>query len=161
MRSRGGGSVDAGVNWYLVWRLVHFAGIVVFVAGHGVSTAVTLRLPRERDRARLEALLSLSRSSIAWSNGGLAVLVLGGAANWIRMDYPRQGWLWAAVGLLVLLAVAGVALAAPHFRRIRAALGGSDEELERVLASPLPWIVFWVETAGLAAILWLMVFKPF
>jgi hypothetical protein len=149
------------VNWYLVWRLVHFAGIVVFVAGHGVSTAVTLRLPRERDRARLEALLALSRSSIAWSNGGLAVLVLGGVANWVRGGYARQGWLWTAVALLVVLAVAGVALAAPHFRRIRASLSGDDAALEAVLASPLPWVVFWIETAGTAAILWLMVFKPF
>ncbi|HEX6330852.1 MAG TPA: hypothetical protein VF129_06135 [Actinomycetota bacterium] len=150
------------MDWYLFWRLVHFAGIVVFVAGHGVSAAVTVRLRNGRDPARLEALLGLSRSTIVWSNLGLAVLVLGGVANWIRVDYSPQGWLWAAVMLLAVLAIAGVGLAAPYFRRVRAAVGAGDEDrLASALASPLPWALFWLETAGVAVILWLMVYKPF
>ncbi|MGZ8607489.1 MAG: hypothetical protein ACXWXQ_10635 [Actinomycetota bacterium] len=150
------------MNWYLFWRLVHFVGIVVFVAGHGVSAAVTVRLPRERDPVRLETLLGLSRSTIGWSNAGLAVLVLGGVANWVRIDYSPQGWLWTAVAVLAVLALAGVALAAPYFRGVRSALAGGDPaRLDAALASPLPWLLFWVETAGTAVILWLMVFKPF
>lgn len=150
------------MNWYLFWRLVHFAGIVVFVAGHGVSAAVTVRLPKERDPARLEALLALSRSTIVWSNVGLAVLVLGGVANWIRMEYSPQGWLWSAVILLGVLAIAGAGLAAPYFRRVRAAVAAGDaERLAGTLASPVPRLVFWIETAGTAVILWLMVYKPF
>jgi hypothetical protein len=150
------------VSWYQFWRLVHFSGIVVFVAGHGVSAAVTLALPKERDPVRLETLLALSRRTIVWSNAGLVVLVVGGAANWIRLDYPRQGWLWAAVGLLSVLAAAGVGLAAPYFRRVRAALAaGEADRLDALLASPLPWRIFWLETAGTAVILWLMVYKPF
>jgi hypothetical protein len=150
------------VSWYQLWRLVHFAGIVVFVAGHGVSVAVTLRLRSEREPARLEALLALSRSTIVWSNLGLAVLVVGGVANWVRVDYSPQGWLFAAVGILAVLAVAGVAVAAPHFRRIRTAIGRGDPAgLEAALASPLPWVVFWIETLGVGVILWLMVDKPF
>jgi hypothetical protein len=150
------------VSWYEFWRLVHFVGIVVFVAGHGVSVAVTLRLRREREPSRLEALLALSRSTIVWSNLGLVVLVGGGVANWLRVDYSPQGWLWAAVGLLAILAAAGVALAAPHFRRVRAAIGRGDATaLDAALASPLPWVVFWVETLGVGVILWLMVAKPF
>ncbi|HZD17529.1 MAG TPA: hypothetical protein VE669_05260 [Actinomycetota bacterium] len=149
------------MNWYLIWRLVHLAGVLVFVAGHGVSVAVTVRLPRERDRSRLEALLSLSRSSIPWSNAGLLVLLVGGIANWIRVDYAPQGWLWAASGILAVLAVVGVTVAAPHFRRIRSRLGAADGSLEEVLRSRLPWTIFWVETIGTAAIVWLMVYKPF
>jgi magnesium-transporting ATPase (P-type) len=150
------------VNWYLFWRLVHFAGIVLFVGGHGVSAAVTLRLPRERHRDRLESLLSLSRATIVWSNVGLAVLLVGGVANWIRVDYPRQGWLWTAVAVLAVLALAGVWLAAPYFRRVRAAAASEDDaRLDAVLSSAVPWTVFWVETAGTAVILWLMVYKPF
>ena len=149
------------MNWYLLWRLVHFAGIVVFVAGHGVSVAVTLSLPRERDRARLETLLSLSRGSIVWSNLGLLVLLVGGIANWLRGDYPRQGWLWASLAILAVLSVGGVALAAPHFRRIRSAIAaGDDDRVEAALATRLPWALFWLETVGIAAILWLMVYKP-
>jgi hypothetical protein len=86
------------VNWYLFWNFVHFAGIVVFVGGHGVSASVTLRLPRERDPARLEPLLGLSRSTIVWSNVGLLLLVIGGVANWVSQDYSPLGWLWASWG---------------------------------------------------------------
>jgi hypothetical protein len=150
------------VNWYLFWRLVHFAGIVVFVAGHGVSAAVTVRLSREREPARLEPVLALSRGTIVWSNAGLLVLLIGGVANWIRVDYSPQGWLWTAAAVLVVLAGAGVGLAAPHFRRIRAALAAGDgDRLATALASPVPWVIFWIETGGTAFILWLMVYKPF
>ncbi len=153
---------SAAVSWYRFWLLVHLGGVVVFVAGHGVSAAVTLRLPKERDPARLETLLSLSRGTIVWSNLGLLVLVVGGVANWVRGRYAAQGWLWASVAILFVLAVVGIALAAPYFRRIRAALTASDEKrLRDALAAPLPRVIFWVETAGLAAILWLMVYKPF
>ena len=150
------------MNWYLFWRYVHFAGVVVFVAGHGVSAAVTVRLPKERDPQRLEPLLALSRSSIVWSNVGLVALVIGGVANWVSVDYPRQGWLWAAVGLLVVLAGLGFGLAAPYFRRIRGAIAASDPgALKVALHVSVPWTIFWVETAGVAIILWLMVYKPF
>jgi hypothetical protein len=150
------------VNWYLFWRLVHFAGIVVFVAGHGVSAAVTARLPKERDPSRLETLLGLSRSTIVWSNLGLVVLVAGGVANWIRVGYSPQGWLWTSAALLAVLAIVGLGLAAPFFRRVRVAVAAGDaDRLAATLSSSLPWVVFWVETAGVAVILWLMVYKPF
>ena len=134
----------------------------MFVAGHGVSASVTLRLPKERDPARLEPLLSLSRSTIVWSNVGLLVLVIGGVANWVTQDYSPQGWLWASVGLLVVLAGLGFGLAAPYFRRVRAAIAAPDRAaLEAALDSSVPRTIFWVETAGVAMILWLMVYKPF
>jgi hypothetical protein len=150
------------VSWYPFWKLVHFGGILVFVAAHGVSASVTVRLPKERDPQRLEPLLALSRSTIVWSNLGLVVLVVGGVANWVSVDYPRTGWLWAAVGLLAVLAGLGVGLAAPYFRRIRGAIAASDgAALDAALGSHVPRRIFWVETGGLAMILWLMVYKPF
>jgi hypothetical protein len=150
------------VNWYLFWNFVHFAGIVVFVGGHGVSASVTLRLPRERDPARLEPLLALSRSTIVWSNVGLLVLVIGGVANWVSQEYSPQGWLWASVGLVLVLAGVGFAIAAPYFRRIRAAIAANDAaRLEATLDANIPWAIFGVETIGVAIILWLMVYKPF
>ena len=150
------------MNWYLFWNFVHFAGIVMFVGGHGVSASVTMRLPNERDAARLEPLLSLSRSTIVWSNVGLVVLVIGGVANWVTQDYSPQGWLWASVGLLVVLAGLGFGLAAPYFRRVRAAIAAPDQAaLEAALDSSVPRTIFWVETVGVAMILWLMVYKPF
>ncbi len=150
------------MNWYLFWRLVHFSGIVVFVAGHGVSASVTRSLPRERDPVRLETLLRLSRSTIVWSNAGLVVLVVGGVGNWIHVGYSPNGWLWTAVAVLTLLAALGLGVASPYFRRIRAALSAGDESgLHTALASPLPWMLFWVETAGVGVILWLMVYKPY
>jgi uncharacterized membrane protein len=151
------------MSWYLWWRLLHFVGIVGFAAGHGVAAAVTLRLGRERDAARLSALLDLSRSTRLVSDVSLSVIVVSGIANWVIVDYPSgTGWLWASVALLAVLAVGGIALAAPHFRRFRAALAaGDDAALERLRASRVPSTVFALETAGTLAIVWLMVSKPF
>ncbi|HET7237067.1 MAG TPA: DUF2269 family protein [Actinomycetota bacterium] len=148
---------------YLVWRLLHFVGILGFAAGHGVSAAVTLRLGREREPARLQALLDLSRSTRAISDGSLLLIVVSGVANWFLVDYPSgTGWLWASVAVLVVLAIGGVALAVPHFRRIRRALAEGDAAvLDTLLASSLPWVVFALETGGTLVIVWLMVYKPF
>jgi hypothetical protein len=150
------------VSWYELWLFVHLVGVVVFVGGHGTSVAVTLTLPRERDPERLDALLSLSRRAIVWSNVGLLTLLVGGVANWVRGGYSPQGWLWASTGILVVLALVGGAVAAPYFRRIRTSIANGDEQrLRAALEAPLPWVLFWVETLGLLVIVWFMVAKPF
>jgi uncharacterized membrane protein len=151
------------VSWYLLWRLLHFVGILGFAAGHGVSAAVTLRLGREREPARLQALLDLSRSTRVLSDASLLLIVVSGVANWLIVDYPSgTGWLWASVAVLAMLAVGGIGLAVPHFRRIRRALATGDlAALDPLLSSRLPWVVFALETGGTLAIVWLMVYKPF
>ena len=147
---------------YDLLLFLHVLGVLGFAAGHGVSAAVSLRLGRERDHARLGALLDLSRSTLLLSNLSLLLIVITGIWLWARFDYAPQGWLWVSLAILVLLAAAGFGLAAPYFRRIRSALANGDEErLRTALDAPLPWVILVIETAGLVAIVWLMISKPF
>ncbi len=61
-------------NW---WVFLHIAGVFGFLMAHGVSAYVTLRLPRERDPARVSQLLELSASSVGFMWNSIGVLLLG------------------------------------------------------------------------------------
>ncbi|HWP61946.1 MAG TPA: DUF2269 family protein [Candidatus Binatia bacterium] len=171
----------------LPWlRFAHVLGAFVFAAGHGVSIVVAFQLRRERDPARLRAMLDLSGVSLNLALLSLlVVLVTGIAAGLVGGSFGR-GWIW--LSLVVLLLVGGLMtpLGANHFRRIREAVGdgtaavespGEAEpgawpvaadpadpppvELEALLAGRRPELLALVGGGGFAVILWLMMFKPF
>jgi hypothetical protein len=50
------------------WLYVHLAGVFGFLAAHGVSAGVGLKLRRERDPVRARALLDLSASALNLAN---------------------------------------------------------------------------------------------
>jgi Predicted integral membrane protein (DUF2269) len=147
---------------YDFWVFVHMAGVLGFLAGHGVSAAVGLRLRSERDRSRIRALLDLSAGARAFTYGSLLVLLAGGVVAGFRGHWWGQGWIWAAVGLLVALTVATIPIAVPYYRRVRASVdGATDRELDELLSAPHAVILAVLGTVVILAILWLMVFKPF
>jgi plastocyanin len=100
--------------------------------------------------------------------GGLGVLLVGGIVAGFLGHWWGQAWIWASIGILVLVAVAMWALATPYYRRVgtvaRAMAGGSEavteEQLAQILRSPRLWPVAWIGFGGLLAILYLMLFKP-
>ncbi|MFB3738784.1 MAG: DUF2269 family protein [Candidatus Velamenicoccus archaeovorus] len=151
--------------WWRFWTYWHIAGAFGFLAAHGATAAVALRLRRERDTGRIRALLDLSRSTRSWMYVSLFVLIVAGVANGFVMHYWGDGWIWAAIGLLLFLLVIAFPLAVPYYVRIRRVVDGRLEMdatgLEELLLAPRPIVIAVVETAGILAILWLMVFKPF
>jgi len=144
---------------------VHVAGAFGFLASHGVAVAVAIRLRRERDPARCRAILDLSKSTRPWMYVSLLVLIAAGVVRGFQLHAWSQGWIWAALGLLMAMLLAAFPLAVPYYIRVRRAVAEdadtSPDELAALLGSPRPLVILWVETAGLLAILWLMVFKPF
>lgn len=149
---------------YRFWLFVHLAGLLVFVGGHGTSAAVGLRLRRERDRARMAALLDASAAARVSTYAGMALLAAGGLADAFLGHWWSAAWVWASIGVFVAMAGLLVALAIPHYRRVRLAVeaaADNDEEIERLAASPVPLLILGVGLLGLAIILWLMIFKPF
>jgi uncharacterized membrane protein len=154
---------------YQWWRFLHIAGAFFFLIAHGVSIATTFRVRKERNRERIAALLELSARTVTWMYVGLLVLIAAGVVLGFIIHAWGRGWIWTAIAILVALIVAMGALARPYYERLRNAVTArrgegyliSDEELEEALMSGRPWLIAAIGSIGLAAILWLMVFRPF
>ena len=154
--------------------LLHVIGAFVFALSHGVSVAVGLRLRGGRSREQAAGMLELSGMAIGGMYVGLLLLLVGGIWAGFAGEHWGRLWIWAAIGILVVIIGAMYAVATPFYGRMRAATGVltdpkqvekfgemAPDELERMGASSRPiWLAI-VGGVGLLAILWLMVVKPF
>jgi plastocyanin len=153
---------------YRFWVFLHILGVFGFLISHGVSMGVTFQLRKERDPRRIVGLLELSATSVRGFYAAMIVLLLGGVVAGFLGHWWSRAWIWAAIGLLILVSVAMWALASPYYRRVglvaRAIADGSTavsgEQLEGILRSRRPLTVAAIGFAGLLAILYLMMFKP-
>lgn len=153
---------------YQWWVFVHLAGVFGLLVSHGVSMAVTFRLRAERDPARALTLLEISSATITAFYVSLAVLLLGGSVAAFDGGFWGYGWIWASLATLAAVIVAMYALARPYYHRIRfvatALAEGSNavtpEQFEKLLKAPQTLSIAGIGFAGLALILYLMLFKP-
>jgi hypothetical protein len=151
---------------------VHIIGVLAFAFGHGTSSVVAFRIRAEREPIRISALLELSQISSAVMYVGLLVLLVGGIAAGVVGQWFGQWWLWAAIVILVLTMGAMYAIASPYYLNVRHALGQRGprdmvapqprpaSEVVALLDSRRPEALAAIGVVGLAAIAWLMVFKP-
>jgi hypothetical protein len=185
-RSEGGEPMLAWLATNYPWLVfAHVASVFAFLLAHGVSTGVLFKLRAERKVERIRALLDLSKRSIVWTYAFLVLIGLTGFAAAYIGDWWRQGWVWASAGLLILISLAMGWIGDPYYDRLRVAVGlaepkgskgkkdaptrqGSapdpsegEEQLDQLLRSPRPLLLALVGIVGLAAILWLMLLKPF
>jgi hypothetical protein len=156
--------------------LLHIVGAFLFVIAHGASIWTVNVLRREASPVRIGALADLSSMSLSAAYVGLLLLLVGGIWAGIYRSWFSSGWIWAALGVFIVITVAMYLIATPYFRRLRTALGqrgmgtpkdapdpvpASDAEIVAIAASapavPLDVVGF----LGLLVILWLMVVKPF
>ncbi len=163
-RTRNGAAV---YNW---WVFIHVVGVIGFVLAHGVSTAMALRVPRERDPERLRALLELSGSTAVVLYASTFVLLLGGfGAGFDGHWFSQQAWISVALGVFVAEMVFMWAYTRPYYRRLRRAMaieqaGGTavgPREIEQLVESRVPTLSFWVGAVGLLFIVYLMIIQPF
>lgn len=167
------------LDWHPWIVYAHVLGAFAFATGHGVSVTMAFRLRSERDPARIAAILDLSLWSLSPASLmsiGFVVLLLSGIAAGFTGGYWGRFWIWVALVLLVLIAGLMTPLGTGYYNKVRAAIGQkpprdkSDtpvpaplppEELEPLLMSPRPWVLVVLGGIGFAAILLLMLFKPF
>ena len=150
------------------WVFLHIVGVFGFLMAHGVSAYVTLRLPRERDPARISHLLELSASSVGFMWNSIGLLLLGGILAGFTGHFWGQAWIWAAIVVLVAVMAAMYAMGttwAARLRTISGAMAGgteavSEEQFQEILGSRRPYTIAAIGFAGLLVILWLMIFKP-
>jgi len=164
------------MTWYPWILLVHIVGAFLFVASHGVSIWMTVQIRRERERARIAALLDLSSASMTGLYIGLLLVLVGGIWAGLLGDWFRFGWIWLALGILIAVTVVMYVVATPFFKELRIALGQrtmglakdapdpvplSDSEIAEIAARTPVDVLAFVGFVGLLIILWLMVVKPF
>jgi len=152
---------------------LHIAGAFLFVMAHGVSAIVAFRLRAERDPGRMTALLDLSATSLGAMYVGLLTLLIAGIIAAINRNWFSFGWPWAAIIVLVVVAVAMYLLGSRYYAAIREALGlptmnnkqpgppRPTDEVVQMLATNRPEQIAVVGFGGLLIILWLMILKPF
>lgn len=151
------------------WTFVHIVGVAGFLFAHGASGFVAFRLRTERDRARVETLMQLSGASIPLMYISLLVLIVGGVGAGILLKSFAQGWIWTAIGLLVAVSLVMWVVNTPYYSRVKDAVklrpSGvprvSDEELDELLNARAPMVSAGFGFLALAAIIYLMVMKPF
>jgi hypothetical protein len=158
-----------GFPAYTWWKFLHVAGVIAFVMFHGVSMMVALRVRKERDRGKIAAITQLSGSSLMGMYVSLLWLTVFGVIAGIQGTWWNDGWFWISIILLVVAVVEMSAVARPYYERVKEAIEvrpsgvprRSDEELEEILRSPVGAWNTAFGIAVLAAIAWLMIFKPF
>jgi hypothetical protein len=154
--------------------LLHIVGAFIFVMAHGASVVVALRLRGVRDRGQQAALLEVSGISIGAMYIGLALLLIGGIWAGFVGDHWGRVWIWAALGVLVVVIAVMYSVATPFYGRMRAAAGieggatpdrfkppATEADLAALATSQRPFWLAAVGGVGLLVILWLMVVKPF
>jgi uncharacterized membrane protein/plastocyanin len=150
------------------WVLLHIAGAFGFLMAHGVSAYAVLRLRQERDPGRVTHLLEMSSGSIGVMWNAIGLLLLGGILAGFTGHFWGQGWIWAAIVLLLAVTVAMYVVATPWMKRLRTVAAAmaegsravNQEQFEGILRSRRPYSVTAIGVAGLIAILYLMIFKP-
>jgi hypothetical protein len=168
------------VNVYPWVVVIHVVGVMLFFIAHGAAVFVAFRLRRERDPARVRALLDLSKGSVGvLPSIALAVGFLAGVAAGFMGGWWGQLWIWISLALLLAVALLMTPMAAMRLNRVRVATGqpvnlmsgaaikgaadteGDAEELDRLLDRWNPWPVATVGFGGFVTILALMLLKPF
>jgi hypothetical protein len=153
--------------------LVHIVAAFAFVMAHGVSVYAIYRVRRERDRARLGALVDLSGSTLGFAGISLLVILVAGILAGVNQGFFAKAWIWSSIVLLVVIGGAMTPLAAIPMNKVRRALGiairgdkeppapASDAELEALLASLRPELPAAIGGVGLIVMVGLMSLKPF
>jgi hypothetical protein len=164
------------MEWYPWVVFVHVAAAFLFVMGHGASMWVSDQVRRERDPARIRALLELSSRSLGLVYVSLVALLIAGIVAGIMGNWFGKGWIWAALGVLVAIIILMYALASRYYGTIREAVGlrayqtpkdapdptpVSAAELAALVDTRMPDVIGLVGIIGLLVLLYLMMFKPF
>lgn len=154
---------------------LHVVGAFLFVAAHGSSMIAAFRLRTARDRERIAELLELSGSGIGLMYIGLLLLLAAGILAGFMGGHWGRLWIWAALGVLVVVTFVMYFVATPFYGRMRAAAGigkfaeqadrykppATPDQLAELATSTRPFWLAAVGGIGLVVIVWLMLFKPF
>lgn len=155
---------------------LHILGAFGFFMAHGASAVMAVRLQKERDLKRIQAILDLSNAALPVMYFSLMLLLLAGIAAGIMGKWFSHGWIWTAIVIMFILFGWMQYYAMNFFTPIRKAVGMpyrqgreekaaesplSEAEIDKLIKAANPIPVLTVSFGLIAIILWLMMFKPF
>jgi hypothetical protein len=154
-------------------RYIHVAAAFGLAFAHGVSAYAAFAIRGTRDRGKLVGLLELSGTALGLFYLSLLTLLVAGIVTGLVIGW--RNWMWAAIGLLLVVVIGMYAMATRYYAQIRTALGlpaqgtrkdavltpASDAELDALLNSRRPEQLTALGVIGFLLILYLMMFKPF
>lgn len=158
------------------WTIfLHVLAAFGFILGHGVSAAVIFQIRSEREIEKLKALLEVSFRLSGFAYASLLVMLGSGILLGFMGRWWGKGWIWLAIGTLIVMSVLMGVFAAYRFNQLRWALGlpspafkedppeeiAPPEEIERLVMRNRPLVISAIGILGWGLILWLMMFKPF
>ena len=150
---------------------LHILSAFAFFMAHGASAVMAFRLKQEKDLERIKAILDLSNAALPVMYWSVMFLLLAGImGHWFSM-----GWIWAALGLIVVMWFGMHYYAFRYYTPIRKAVGlpyrdgkehpasetASQAKIRAAIEASNPMLLGGVTFALIAVILWLMMFKPF
>lgn len=103
--------------------LLHVLSAFLFVLAHGPSIFAMVALARERELAKVQALLAMSRSASGFSWGAWGFLALTGGLLAATEHTWSEPWVWGSIIVLVLVTGSMSPLAANAFNHAREAGG--------------------------------------
>ena len=116
---------------YLVWKLLHVLGVVLFVGN--ITTGILWKV--HADRTRNPALIAhacagLTRSDRFFTMPGVALIVIAGIVAAITGNFPilGTGWILWSIALLTISGLAFMLRIAPLQRRMHALAAAGTKE---------------------------------
>lgn len=163
---------------YKIVLFIHVGSAVAFFLIHGATASAMFGLKRERDPKRIKAMLVVR--DIAEQRMGLPVITLlvSGIILGFMGRWWGETWIWISIGVFVLVGILMSVIGrlfnmrvahaldpdvyeAPMKKEDRNSIPATAEELAGLQAKLRPMLLTITGIAGLAIILWLMMFKPF
>lgn len=161
---------------YLWLKFLHVLAGFTFMMSHGTSIVLSFRLKKEREMARVQAMLDLSANMWLVMIVSLLVLLVAGIINAFIGNWWSFGWIWVSLLLSLGITVWMFFVGQGTYHPIRKAFGMpymargkenpaqeplSEDERNDLIARTRPWLMLFVAYGGFTIILWLMIFKPF
>jgi hypothetical protein len=144
-----------------------------YILAHGVQAGVMWQLRGEAEPERSLVLIS-AMPRLTLLRIILVLLLATGLITGFMVPWWRQGWMWAAIGVLAIVGFLMNRFGNAYFDLLVVSARRAVEDQKNILADSSsleafhatraawhPWGVTIIGLVGLAVILWLMMFKPF
>jgi hypothetical protein len=155
---------------------LHTLSALMFFLAHGASVAMAFQIRKERDVARIRAMLDLSASTFTLMSISFIILGLSGLIMPFILKLWGKGWIWTSIVLMVIVTVQMSLMNERRYKHLRRLVGlpymtgmrqspaeapASQSEVEAHIMKLRVGELVGVGIVLPVIVLWLMVFKPF